>query len=77
MISFAINLVLAIVWGALVGSVDLENLGFGFLLGYLALLWLRPLPDSAKYVSKLPKAVALLLFVLWELLLSTLRVAWK
>lgn len=77
MISFALNLVLAIAWAALVGEIDLSRLGFGFVLGFLALAWLRPLPDTRSYVRKLPRAVGLLLFVLWELLLSSLRVAWE
>jgi multicomponent Na+:H+ antiporter subunit E len=68
-------MVLGGVWAVLVGEVDVENLGFGFVLGYALLAVLRPLPGSAAYAARLPRAFGLLLFFLWELLLSSLRVA--
>lgn len=74
MIPFLANLVLAIVWSLLRGSIDVPNLVVGFVIGYLAILWLRPLDGSAAYVSKLPRAIGLVAFLFWELILSTLRV---
>lgn len=75
MSAFLANLLLAIVWAALLGEIDLENLVFGFLLGYLVLAWTRSVPGSNAYAARLPRAIGLLLFFLWELVLSTFRVA--
>ncbi|MCU0726614.1 MAG: Na+/H+ antiporter subunit E [Planctomycetes bacterium] len=73
--AFLANMLLAIAWAALLGRIDLGNLAFGFLLGYLTLAWVGSVPGSRAYVSRLPRAAGLLLFFLWELVLSTLRVA--
>jgi multicomponent Na+:H+ antiporter subunit E len=75
MSAFLTNLLLALVWALLRGSVDVANLGAGFVLGFLALLWLRPSPRAGHYTRKLPQAIGLGLFVVWELSLSTWRVA--
>jgi multicomponent Na+:H+ antiporter subunit E len=48
----------------------------GFAVSYLVLWWLRPVGRATPYFSKLPQAISLLLFFLWEFLLSNLRVAW-
>ena len=76
MTPFLFNLLLALLWAAAVGSVDPPHLVVGFLAGY-GVLWLaRPLLGPTGYFSKLPRAVAFAVFFLWELLLSSLRVAW-
>ena len=54
--SLLLNLVLAGVWAFLRGAVDLVNLTVGFALGYAILAWLRPLPGSAQYAARLPRA---------------------
>jgi len=73
--TFAINLLLAGLWAASLGGMNRENLGFGFLLGYLVLLWLQPTLGDAAYVRKGPRLVGLAFFFCWELLVSNLRVA--
>jgi multicomponent Na+:H+ antiporter subunit E len=70
-----LNLLVAMVWAVLMGEIDLENLGFGFLLGYAVLAWLRPVPGARKYTTRLPRGIVLLLYFLWELILSSFRVA--
>ena len=75
MSALLLNLLVSMVWAVLMGEVNLENLGFGFLLGFAVLAWLRPFPGAAKYTSKLPRGILLLAYFLWELLLSSFRVA--
>jgi multicomponent Na+:H+ antiporter subunit E len=76
MIPFLANLLLALVWAALMGSTSPVVFATGFVLGYIILSWLRPLPDSASYARKLPSSIGLAAFFAWELMASTLRVAW-
>ena len=75
MTSLLWNLILAGVWAVLIGEVNVENLGFGFVLVYVVLATLRPFPGSAAYAARLPRGIGLLVFFLWELVLSSLRVA--
>lgn len=70
-----VNLVLAFLWAFLRGRVDLENLGFGFLLGYLLLATFRTIPGSERYGARVPRALGLLGFFVWELVLSNLTMA--
>ena len=76
MIAFGLNLVLALLWAAVVGSVDAAHLVVGFIFGY-GVLWIsRPLLGETDYFAKGPKAISFAAFFLWELVLSNLRVAW-
>lgn len=71
-----LNLVLALLWAAAVGSVDTAHLVVGFVAGY-GVLWLaRPLLGETRYFTRLPRAIGFAGFFLWELVLSNLRVAW-
>lgn len=74
--AFLVNLVLALVWVALLDRATFADVLFGFLLGFVALAWLRPVPEVRTYVRRLPRALGLLLFFLWELVVSSLQVAW-
>jgi len=71
-----LNMLLAGIWAVLMGDVNLENLGFGFLLGFAIIAGLRPFPGAAAYASRVPRGILLLLYFLWELVLSSLHVAW-
>ncbi len=75
MSAFLLNILMSMVWAVLMGEVNLENLGFGFLLCFAVLAWLRPIPGAEKYTSRLPRAIFLIGYFLWELLLSSVRVA--
>ena len=76
MIVFALNVVLSLLWAAVVGSVDTSHLVVGFVFGY-GVLWVsKPLLGETDYFAKGPKAIAFGAFFAWELVLSNLRVAW-
>jgi multicomponent Na+:H+ antiporter subunit E len=70
-----LDLFLAIVWVSLTGRMTGAGLLFGFALGYLLLLWLRPLIGPTTYFEKVPKVLSFLLFYAKEMLLANLRVA--
>lgn len=72
----ALNLLLALLWAALVGSVDTAHLAVGFVVGYAGLWLARPVLGETRYFRKLVDIVSFLCFFVWELVLSNLRVAW-
>jgi multicomponent Na+:H+ antiporter subunit E len=73
---FLLNLLLAVLWAAVVGSVDGVHLATGFIVGYLALWVARPVLGPTRYFGKLFEAVRFSVFFAYELILSNLRVAW-
>lgn len=76
MTPFVINLALAIGWAALFSAFTLPSLATGFAVGY-AILWvLSPLFTDSRYCQKLFSLARLTLFFLWDLLMSSLQVAW-
>lgn len=77
MSGFVINLLLAIAWAAMSGSFGLPTLATGFVLGFLGLWLSAPLTGIDRlYFKRSYRAIRLMLFFFWELLLSSLRVAW-
>lgn len=76
MTPFAINLILAMAWAALNGTITVSSLIVGFVVGYVVLLVLQPLFGQSRYVRKLYDGVMLVLFFLYELVVSSVRVAW-
>jgi multicomponent Na+:H+ antiporter subunit E len=75
---FALNLVLAFAWQALSGSFTLVSLVSGFALGYVALWLVQPLFGmDTRYHGRVWSAVRLAFFFLWELVISSFRVAWE
>lgn len=73
---FLFNLLLAVLWAAMVGSVDGVHLMTGFAVGYVALWVARPVLGPTRYFGKLFEAVRFSAFFIYELVLSNLRVAW-
>lgn len=74
---FAANLVLALTWAALMGQGTLSALASGFALGFIALWILQPLlGGDRRYFLRVVYGVRLLLLFAWELLVSSLHVAW-
>jgi multicomponent Na+:H+ antiporter subunit E len=74
--AFLLNLLLALLWAAVVGSVDPAHLLTGFVVGY-GVLWLaRPVLGPTRYFGKLIEALRFVTFFVYELVLSNLRVAW-
>ena len=74
---FSINLVLAVVWAALSGSVTLANLLIGFVVGYVTLWVMQPLFPASRYCQKILDLAKLALYFLWELMISSVKVAWS
>lgn len=74
----AMNVLLAVAWGALWGSFAPIDLAGGFLFGFAALWFGRRLVGSeedARYFRALPQAVVLLVYFIKELVKSCLMVA--
>jgi multicomponent Na+:H+ antiporter subunit E len=75
MTSLALNLVLALTWGAMTGSFQVENLVIGYLIGFLVLLVAQRRDGRSPYASRVIEVVKFVGFYLWELLQANLRVA--
>lgn len=73
---FLLNLLLALLWAAINGDFAGETLVAGFVLGYLVLLAARPALGPSKYYTGLWRVIGFALFYVWELILSSLRVAY-
>jgi multicomponent Na+:H+ antiporter subunit E len=74
---FLWNLMLAFAWLALTGQFNAVNFVAGFVLAYLVLWLVRPVLKSSNYFLKIPQIVNFILFFLWQLILSNLRVAYE
>lgn len=72
---FAVNLLLAAAWCALLGVFSLGTLAVGFVLAYLALLVAQPLFGPAPYYSRVLRLTRLGGYFLRELVISSVRVA--
>ncbi|MCW5750442.1 MAG: Na+/H+ antiporter subunit E [Alphaproteobacteria bacterium] len=72
---FLLNLLLALVWMGVTGVGTFVNLVFGLLIGFAALWLTRELWGDTRYFRRLPLVARLLLLFLYELVLSSLRVA--
>ncbi|MEM9794850.1 MAG: Na+/H+ antiporter subunit E [Pseudomonadota bacterium] len=75
---FLLNLLLAVAWAALTGQFTLAGLTVGFLVGFLALWVVQPLFDNrgGGYFLKVWRWVKLLVLFHWELIVSSVSVAW-
>lgn len=72
---FAINLLLAIAWGAITGSFSELNLIFGFLVSAFALYLIREQVGTIGYFLRSYRIVSLAAIFVYELILSSIRVA--
>jgi len=73
---FALNVMLAVVWAALVGTFTLASLAIGFMLGYVALLTVRQLFGATTYFERVMRVLRLAARFISELIVSSLRVVW-
>ena len=71
---FLLNILLAILWSAMMGRLSVLVLGMGFVLGYLVLLLARPAFGPSGYYAGLWRGLGFAAYYMWELLLSSLRV---
>ena len=73
---FPVNLLLALAWVAVTGSFTLLNLLFGFGLGALGIWLIREQVQAQSYFGRARRTVGLAALFLYELVISSLRVAW-
>lgn len=71
------NLVIALVWCALAGRLTLGDLLVGFAIGYGLLGWLVPSAAARAYVRRWPRVLAFVVIYTYEVLASSLRIAWE
>lgn len=72
---FAINMLLAVVWAALMNSFGFATLVAGFIIGFVALWAASPLYDNpTMYFLRVWRIVRLALYFVYELLVSSLQV---
>ncbi len=69
------NLVLALTWGAMTGSFEVDNLLIGFAFGFVVLYVSQRRDGRAEYAAKVVTIIRFIGFYLWELLQANLRVA--
>ncbi|MCV6546088.1 MAG: Na+/H+ antiporter subunit E [Cohaesibacter sp.] len=72
---FLINILLALIWGAISGSFSELNLIFGFVLGMIALFLIREQVGTLSYLTRATRVVSLIWLFLYELVLSAVKVA--
>jgi len=74
---FAVNLVLAAVWAALTNTFTLLGLVSGYVIGFGALWLAQPLyGETGNYFVRSLRIVQLAVFFIYDLLVSSLQVAW-
>ena len=74
---FLLNLLLAIAWAALTGTFTLIGLAVGFVVGFVALWMVSPLfEERGSYFVRVFRWIKLLVLFHWELVKSSLSVAW-
>lgn len=76
MTPLAMNLLLAGLWVLVTGDPGWGNAAAGLGLGFAVLWWLWPDGPGRRYFAKLPQAAAFAGFLAWELVRSSLRVAY-
>jgi multicomponent Na+:H+ antiporter subunit E len=70
------NILLALVWIGMTGEFTPLNFVIGFGLGLLILFFARRVIGTPNYLAKTGQVAELFVFVLWELVLANLRVAY-
>jgi len=70
------NLLLAFVWAALAGEFSLASLLTGFVVGYAALWVVQPLIGATSYHARVFAWIRLIVLFHYELIVSSIAVAW-
>lgn len=71
------NLVLALAWCALAGQLTIVDLLVGYAIGYGLLGWLVPSESARAYVRRLPRVLAFVVVYAYQVISSSLRIAWE
>jgi len=74
-IYFAFNLLLAVLWMAINANFSAPGFVIGLFVGYCVLAFARPLFGSTRYLARFWYVLFFVLYFLWELFRSSLRVA--
>lgn len=74
--TFLLNILLALLWGAVSGSFAPGTLFFGFIVGYLILLLARPVLGASAYHARIWRAITYFVLFVRDLFTSSLIVAW-
>lgn len=72
---FLVNILLALVWIALTGRFNAENLGIGFLVSFIVLALTSRIWGGKPYTQKARYIIQFILYVLWEIIVSSIIVA--
>ncbi|MDJ1006562.1 MAG: Na+/H+ antiporter subunit E [Paracoccaceae bacterium] len=73
---FATNIVLAVIWATLMGEITVFNLVSGFALGFVSLWVVQPLTGASSYFFRVYAWVRLVVMFHYELIVSSVAVAW-
>ena len=74
---FLLNLLLAVIWAGLWGSFTLTQLTFGFVVGFVTLWIAQPLfGGPSGYYLRAYRIVRLIVYFLYDLCVSSIRVAY-
>ncbi len=75
---FLINILLALIWAALLGDFSGVNLLFGFAIGYVALWFMKSvMGTSSSYFVKVWQVINFLVYYSWELIKANVRMAYS
>lgn len=77
MSAFLWNLMLALLWAAMLGSVSPQNLITGFIIGFLLLALVDTQHVPSRYATKTWNVVRLVARVGWDVLVANARVAYE
>lgn len=72
--AFGTNMIFAIAWVAITGTVTLGGLLIGFLVGYVALWMIQPLIGNTRYPYRVLAWVRLVVMFIYELFVSSFAV---
>ena len=73
---FLLNILLAVAWAALIGDFTVEGLATGFAIGFVALWVVKSLFPESTYHGRVWRWLKLIVLFHWELIVSSLGVAW-
>lgn len=74
---FILNLILAVGFSIITTRYTLTGISAGFAIGYLALWVTRPLYDQPEYFQRVHRALILIVYFVYSLFASGLRVFWN
>ena len=75
---FLINILLALIWAALLGDFSIINLLFGFAIGYIALWLMKSVMGTfSSYSVKVWQVINFTVYYSWELIKANVRMAYS